>query len=570
MVIGRGLTLKCATKLLLALAASLILTVSGSSAAETLCQLRAGIAAIPVTPFGPNPDWDGPITPSGVWGESFTDKNHNGRWDPGEPFTADEANAKLDPKSRQHYNGIYLAGFGNDRAATGKHDDLWARALVLDCGVTRIAIVALDFIGYYDHAGYYGLQEARKLIDPSLHLQEILLASTHNHEGPDTIGLWGNSPVSDGKFPHYLQFVDRQIVRAVTLAAKSLTPVSLKLGQTDPARSPSLANLQTRTDGRPPNFFDEELRIMQFVGTEGSTKGKNVAILVNWNTHPESLEDENTLLTSDFPGAVRDSLEKRFGGKAIYVSGDLGAVEIVGDNNRSSRIQFDGRTFPLDARNKGATFTFQRMEAIGHDIARAASEAIEHGEWSDIHSIEVKKATLRIPMDNVGYQFLMQQGVLAPLPGSTDEDGPHISSTIYAIRLGDAQILTAPGELFPEVFYGVEKNRRRDCPGADTGRPPEPPVREAMTTRYRFLFGLSPDELGYIVPGYDFRAPSFDPGKGMQEFPDACANSGVPPHYHETNSASSLLATRWACTAIKLLTGRDSPSPACQKASSSK
>src|SRR5258708_4367311 len=92
--------------------------------------LKVGVAAVPITPFGPNADWDGTITESGVWGEKFTDLNHNGRWDPGEPFADDPGNDALDPSSKGKYDGIYLAGFGNNRPATGKHDDLWARALV--------------------------------------------------------------------------------------------------------------------------------------------------------------------------------------------------------------------------------------------------------------------------------------------------------------------------------------------------------------------------------------------------------------------------------------------------------
>src|SRR5262249_2970346 len=107
-------------------------------------QLKVGGAAVPITPFGPNPDWAGTKTDSGAWGERFTDTNHNGRWDPGEPFQDDPDNDALDPSSKGKYDGIYLAGFGRNRMATGKHDDLWARALVLECGQTRIAVVSLD------------------------------------------------------------------------------------------------------------------------------------------------------------------------------------------------------------------------------------------------------------------------------------------------------------------------------------------------------------------------------------------------------------------------------------------
>jgi hypothetical protein len=541
----------------------MILISSGTSLGQATTALKAGASAVPITPYGKNSDWDGPVTPSGVWGENFTDSNHNRRWDPGEPFVNDIRNGALDPTSRGRYNGIFLAGFGNDRMATGKHDDLWARALVLDSGTTRIAIVSVDFIGYYQNAGYYGIVQVQKLLDPKLGIQEIILSSTHNHEGPDTIGLWGNNPVSGGTFPLYLKFVDRQIARAVTLAAQAAVPVRMKLGATNPQSSPALAGLQTRTDGRPPRFFDEELRVMQFVATDGPDKGRAIATLINWNTHPESMEDENTVLTSDFPGAVREAIEKRYGGTAIYVSGDLGAVEIVGDNDRSSRTTFDGKDYPVVKDNKAASFSFARTEAIGREVAKAAVEAIEKAEWSAVPPFSIQKRELRVPMDNLGYQFLITKGVLAQLQGFDAAGGPQAVSTVYAVRLGDAQIITVPGELFPEVYYGVAKHRREDCPKADTGRPPEPAVRDFMDAKYRFVFGLSPDELGYFVPGYDFHAPSFDPEKGLQKSKDACA--GVTDHYHETNSASSKLAPAWACTAIELLGGTTAEFPACAR-----
>ena len=233
--------------------------------ASDKAQFRVGAAAVAITPFGQNADWDGGISNSGVWGERFTDKNGNGRWDPGEPFEDDRVNTSLDRSSDQKYDGIYLAGFGSDRLATGKHDDLWARALVLEYDGTRIAIVSVDLLGYYSDAKYYGAAEVRKLLDPKLGIQEVLIASTHNHEGPDTVGVWGVDPLHDGKYPRYLKFVDREIAKAITQAAQSAQPARMRLGRTDPKQSPSLAGLQTRTEGRPPQFFDEEMRVMQFV-----------------------------------------------------------------------------------------------------------------------------------------------------------------------------------------------------------------------------------------------------------------------------------------------------------------
>lgn len=545
-----------------ALAASL--TESNTQAARPT--LRVGVASVSITPFGTNPDWDGGITASGVWGEVFTDSNHNGRWDAGEPFEDDPGNTAIDQSSKGKYDGIYLAGFGHNRPATGKHDDLWARAIVLQYQKTSIAIVSIDLIGYYSKANYYGLGEIQKLVDPKLGIKEILITSTHNHEAPDTIGPWGANLLSDGKYPKYLRFVDRQIAKAIDKAAASTQPAAIKLGRTDPQTSPSIAGMQTRTHGRPPSFYDEELRVIQFFSA-GATPDRVIVTVINWNTHPESMESGNTTITSDFPHAVRESVEKKYGGTAIYISGDLGAVEIIGDSNNKpgDRSRFDGKEYLLKPENNRPAYTFERTEAIGRDVAKAVFDAVDRGEWSRARGLEVRKAVLRAPMDNAGYLFLASKGVLDTMPPPREGDTLEVETTVYAITMGDAQIVTVPGELFPEVFYGVEKHKRNDCPDADTKLPAEPSVRDRMTKKYKFVLGLCPDEFGYIVPGYDFLAPSPDPARGLRESPDPCKSKGVPDHYHETNSASSQLARRWACVASALLEGKASAAEACRE-----
>ena len=42
---------------------------------------------------------------------------------------------------------IYLAGLDSNRAATGVHDKLYARAIVLRDGKRKIALVSIDSIG---------------------------------------------------------------------------------------------------------------------------------------------------------------------------------------------------------------------------------------------------------------------------------------------------------------------------------------------------------------------------------------------------------------------------------------
>jgi hypothetical protein len=85
--------------------------------------------------------------------------------------------------------------------------------------------------------------------------------------------------------------------------------------------------------------------------------------------------------------------------------------------------------------------------------------------------------------------------------------GGKARTELNAVRLGDLEILTVPGELYPEIVDGgVESPAGADYPGA----PVEvPALRTAMRGRLNLVFGLANDEIGYIIPRtqWDTRAP---------------------------------------------------------------
>src|SRR5262245_35830159 len=65
-----------------------------------------------------------------------------------QPLRVGFSRLKINPDLSDTNRPIWIAGFGQQRAATGIHDDLWAIGCVIDDGVTRIGIVALDAIGF--------------------------------------------------------------------------------------------------------------------------------------------------------------------------------------------------------------------------------------------------------------------------------------------------------------------------------------------------------------------------------------------------------------------------------------
>ncbi|MBY0277455.1 hypothetical protein K2Z84_19155 [Candidatus Binatia bacterium] len=562
----------------LLVALSLSLGASGcSDAPETSATaLRVGVAAVPITPCGDDPDWDGTTTQSGVWGELYDDANGNGRYDAGESFTDDPANDALDPQSKGKYDGIYMAGFGADRIALGCHDDLWARALVLDDGTTRIALTAVDLVGTLKYGSYYGFAHAEALVDPALGIDHFFYASTHDHQGPDALGLWGPDTLVDGKYPRYLTFVDRQVARAISQAASALVPVhAVRAYRTDPDQSPELRGLQVRTGCRPPWIFDSELRAIAFEGASGT-----VATLLNWGTHPESLESENQLITSDFPHYVRDEVERRLGGTAVYVSADLGAAEIVGDTcvGGADARNPDGSN-ELDSRDHVG---FARTETIGRIVGGVAAAGLAGAPTVDAAALDVRTASTRATSSNATFELGRSLGLLdvdakiydpAQCPGGAGLCALLEQAAItIADRSGKPQIqlVTVPGEIFPELYLGVATHRRTDCPAADTGRPAEPSIRDAMSAPFKLVVGLSPDELGYVVPGYDFYpANVFDEQKDPcdgQPYDALHPRRRVPTHYHEVLSLGVETASYVTCTAVELLRGEGATEdePACR------
>src|SRR6267142_5356850 len=103
---------------------------------------------------------------------------------------------------------VFLAGYRMNRKATGVHDKLFARTVVLACGDERIAVACVDLIGLQ----YPQVKAIRAKLSV---YRNVLVSSTHNHEGPDVIGIWGRGPFHRGVDDAYLDRVVDCVARSV-------------------------------------------------------------------------------------------------------------------------------------------------------------------------------------------------------------------------------------------------------------------------------------------------------------------------------------------------------------------
>src|SRR5690606_19037856 len=95
---------------------------------------------------------------------------------------------------------------GADRGLRGEGDGLWARAIVLDQGETRVAIVAVDLVGVFNDEVVQIREALAGTVD------HVVLSSTHVHAGPDMMGLWGRSITESGYNPEYAAQVRATVV----------------------------------------------------------------------------------------------------------------------------------------------------------------------------------------------------------------------------------------------------------------------------------------------------------------------------------------------------------------------
>jgi len=427
---------------------------------------------------------------------------------PVSPSLVDEYEAAFGvPATVNHTDPVFMAGFGNNRQATDYNDRLWARGMVVDGKGGRVAIVSIDVVGYFNEE----IETIRSLVDPASEVDYVVVHSTHQHEGPDTLGIWGPDETTSGIDFGYLDFVNQSVADCIDEAAGSLEKARVKFATTDSvglslgtdpeddgdgvADGKVLAgdaDLAPATEGR---ITDPRLSIMQV--TEKRWPFETLATLVNFASHPESLGSSNTLITSDFPHYARERIEAQLGGMAIWVSGDLGVLQ--------GPLDID--VLDPDTGAAAPRRTFRWAEVHGEQLADRVVSAIPW--WppgNPLGRVSFDASPVFVPLDNPYFRFFIAIGVLPSTRGLFTDGEPDTSvgfpfpapfdvipqalgddllTEVGAFRINEASFAVVPSELDPQI--------------GET-------YRDRMTgAEHTFIIGLGNDEIGYQLP-----APKWD------------------------------------------------------------
>lgn len=331
------------------------------------------------------------------------------------------------------------------------HDRLRARIAVLERGDLRLAIVGADLFGF-------ALSETRPIEEALARegISHLILASSHNHAAADTIGVYGFFPKD------YVTYIQDQLRRGVLEARGKLQPVARWLAASDELPMDGARVQGLIRNARNPGVLDPQLAVLQAVGADG----RPIVTFVHFACHVEGLEKGFFDTSADFPGYLCAALEKKLGGAAIFLNGALGGM-VSGDTRARTHEE---------ARRAGERFAREAERILGFATPPA----------SDVFSIERRR--LEVPLTNLKFQLLIKTTGRRPLVHG------RIVSEMNLIRIGDAEILTIPGELLPELGFEIVEKMR--------GYP-------------RLIVGLANDQLGYMIPGQDFNDDQYEEGMSV-------------------------------------------------------
>ncbi len=351
---------------------------------------------------------------------------------------------------------VYLGGFGQNRVARTVHDDLYARTLALAQDERRLALVALDLIGLPRH---HCLEIEQQVNRPAT---RVLIACTHTHHGPDTIGLWGPDMGTSGVNPAYMANLKASIAQTIVEAFDRLEPVHL--------RSASTIVTGLAKNARDPLIKDEELTCLQFCAAD-----RIVATWLIYPCHPEVLWDDNPHITSDYVYTLRQRVETVTKAPALFMVGALGGM-------MTPDVQ---------------AHSFEEAAAMGETLADAALAALEKAAATPVESLAYDTQEFGVPLRS----FLLEQALDGGLLPDRRNPQGEIVTEANLIRLGNVWLATIPGELLPKLGLLV-KDRLRGAGAALAA-----------------VIGLVNDEIGYILPENEYMYPDnpFEPGAHYEE-----------------------------------------------------
>lgn len=237
---------------------------------------------------------------------------------------------------------------------------LSATALAISDGVSTALLIDVDVIGFNEEWSTRVNQAVAQMT--GLPLSAIRVSASHTHSGPKTLRL---EVVSEGLEMglEYLASLPNRIAGAGWQALQRMQPARVAAGEG--AAKINVHRRLTLPSGRVvvgrnwEGEVDPTVRVVRFDDLEE----RPLATVVHYACHPTIMAWENEHFTPDFPGVVRQVVERELGGHCLFLQGAAGSVgPILGFTGDRAIYHRLGRILGLEAAKVALSIDTRRRQ----------------------------------------------------------------------------------------------------------------------------------------------------------------------------------------------------------------
>ncbi len=210
-------------------------------------------------------------------------------------------------------------GYGARHAALsiGIRDPLYAKAVVIDVGTEKLALVGLDLGRSPTDVMMVRIREA---IKTNSGIGLIMISGSHTHHGP-VIELLDEPGKGQGAFDDavaYSKELESKIIQAIDAAAADVQDAKIGWGTKPVAMN---RNRHSKIEPKP---VDTELGVIRL----DDLNGKPIAIVVNYAAHPTMLDAADLRFSAEWPGAMMNAVEEQLSTNCIFMQGASGDMSV--------------------------------------------------------------------------------------------------------------------------------------------------------------------------------------------------------------------------------------------------
>ena len=371
--------------------------------------------------------------------------------------------------------GARIPGSFRPRYAENVDDELFAKAVVIDNGSTRIAVVTCDLIAIPEKIA--DAAKARITDRCGIPPAHVMVNATHTHTAVAVADLLGVDEDNG-----YTESVPLKIADAVELALWRLQPARVGFASVNEDRITFNRRWRMK-DGtvrmnpgvnnpdlvEPTGTIDPELAMM-FVETDDGTP---IAAVANFSLHYIGTNNGNAL-SADYFGHFDRLMRRYLGDTCISLlwnaaSGQINNIDFSGQTKWTAsghqqavkmanvlaghfitEMQFMEMHDTLDLSGSLATLTFPRKQITAEDlkvseqvlsVPQGAYDAYDTGPFSWVVGQPIPQALVDV--------YARECQRIAKLPAQ-------MTAPVQVIRLGEAAIVALPGEVFVETGFNIK------------------------------------------------------------------------------------------------------------------